>query len=723
MRATRRDLFRYGAIAAGAGAALRVPLLAEAAAAPTATAPFAPNQWLRIGSDGRVTLVVARSEMGQGVRTSLAMILAEELEADWASIAIEQASPSPEYEDMSTGGSDSVISSWTMLRKAGAAAREMLIEAAARRWKTPPAECRAEKGFVVHASSGRRLAFGALSADAAKLPVPKDPALKDPKDFRIVGTRMPRIDGAAIVTGRAKYGLDTRVPDMLFAVIARCPVAGGKLVRFDDAKAKKVPGVRGAVAIPNGVAVLAADSWAALNGRDALEVVWDEGPNAALTTADLSRRLDEAAARSGHVSRKAGDADAALAGAARKFSATYRDAFQAHASVEPGSTIARVSGGRCEIWSPTQNPQRVQREAAQVLGIAREKVRVHVTLLGGAFGRRLGADYAVEAVEVARASGRTVQVVWSRPDEFRHDFLHPAGRADVAAGVDASGRIVAWTHRFVTFHLSMFGAFDPNAVDDPDVNPWGGYDNPYAIDNLRVEWTDVESPLATGAWRSVFYPPNVFARECLVDEIAHGLGEDPVALRRRHLDGKFPFASREVDRTTLRAVLDLAAEKSGWGSPLPKRAGRRSGRGIACNVYHGRTLIAQVAEVSVGDAGDVRVHRVVSAVDCGQVVNPLGLEGQVESGIAWALSYALKGEITVDKGRVEQTSYREFPVLPLAEMPEVEVHTVAAARPRGPSGFGEMPVPAVAPAVANAIFAATGKRLRRVPIQAEELRG
>jgi isoquinoline 1-oxidoreductase beta subunit len=718
LSATRRDFLRYGTVAAGA--VLRVPLLAETAAA--APSPFAPNQWLRIGADGRVTLVVARSEMGQGVRTSLAMILAEELEADWASIAIEQASPSPDYEDMSTGGSDSVASSWAVLRKAAAAAREMLVESAARRWKAPARECRAENGFVVHAPSGRRLGFGALIADAAKLPVPKDPPLKDPKDFRIVGTRVPRIDGPAIVTGRAKYGLDTRAPDMLFAAIARCPVAGGKLVRLDDAKAKKVPGVRGAVAISNGVAVLAADTWAALNGRDALEVVWDEGPNAALTTGELWRRLDEAAARPGHVSRKAGDADAALAGAAKKFSATYRDAFQAHASVEPGSTIARVSAGRCEIWSPTQNPQRVQREAAKVLGVDREKVRVHVTLLGGAFGRRLGADYAVEAVEVARAAGRTVQVVWSRPDEFRHDFLHPAGRADVAAGVDASGRIVAWSHRFTTFHLTMFGAFDPNAVDEPDTNPWGGYDNPYAIDNVRVEWTDVESPLPTGAWRSVYYPPNVFARECLIDEIAHDRGEDPVALRRRHLEGKFPYASREVDRADLRAVLDLAAEKSGWSSPLPKVPGRRSGRGIACNVYHGRTLIAQVAEVSVGDAGDVRVHRVVTATDCGQVVNPLGLEGQVESGVVWGLSYALKGEITIEKGRVTETSYREFPVLSLAEMPEVEVYTVASAKPKPPSGFGEMPVPAVAPAVANAIFAATGKRLRRVPIRAEDLR-
>jgi isoquinoline 1-oxidoreductase subunit beta len=719
MSASRRDFLRWGAIGSAA-LVIPLPLLGKPDAGGSAV-PFAPNQWLRVGADGRVTLVIARSEMGQGVRTCLAMILAEELEAAWSSISIEQASPSPLYEDMSTGGSDSVESSWMVLRRAAAAAREMLVAAAATQWQAKPGDCRAESGSVVHVASGRRLSYGSLARAAASLPVPKEPALKDPKNFRLIGTRVQRIDGPDIVTGRARYGLDTRPADALFAAIARCPVAGGRPRRFDAAKAKAVPGVVQVAGVSAGIAVVARDSYAALSGRDALVIDWDEGPNAALTTAELLRRLDAAASGAARVSRREGDAAKTLAGAAARISGTWRDAFQAHAPVEPQNACARVSGGSCEIWAPTQNPQRVQKETAKLLGIPAEKVTIHVTLIGGGFGRRLGADYATEAAEVARAIGKPVQVVWSRRDDFEHDRLHPAGRADLEAGIDGSGRIVAWKHRFTTFHLSMFGAFDPKAVDDPDVGPWGGYDNPYAVPNLTAEWVAVESPLHTGAWRSVEYPVNVFARECLLDEIAHKISRDPVELRRELLTGEFPWASRKVDRGRLRAVVDLAAAKSGWGSPLPPIAGRRVGRGIACNVYHGRTALAHVAEVSVGQKGDVRVHRVVTAADCGQVVNPLGLEGQVESGVAWGLSYALKGEITIERGRVVEANYRDFPVLGIAEMPRVEVHTIASTA--RPTGFGEQPVPPVAPAVANAIFAATGRRVYRLPIRPEDLSG
>lgn len=717
MSASRRDFLRWSALA-GAGLVIRVPMVAGKRV-PGAPVRFVPNQWLRVGTDGRVTLIVARSEMGQGVRTCLAMILAEELEADWSSVFIEQASPTPLYEDMNTGGSDSVESSWLPLRRAAASARLMLVQAAAKVWKVEPGSCRAEKGGVVHIPSGRRLPYGRLAPIAGSLPVPRDPPLKDPKAFRLVGTPVRRVDGPDIVTGRARYGLDTRPAGALFAAIARCPVRGGRVSRFDAARAKAMPGVLRVVEISAGLAVVARDSFAALSGRDALEIVWEEGSNASLTTAELWRRLDAAAAERGHVSRREGNVEQALAGAATRMSATYRDAFQAHASVEPMNAAARVTSGACEIWAPTQNPQRVQRDAARLLGIPPKKVSVHVPLIGGGFGRRLGVDYATEAVEVARAVGRPVQIVWSRRDDLQHDRLHPAGRVDVEAGLDTSGRIVAWKHRFTSFHLSMFGEFDPRAVDQPDVGPWGGYDNPYDVPNLLAEWINIESPIHTGAWRSVEYPPNVFARECFLDEIAHRTARDPLDLRRELLSGEFLYASRKVDRSKLKAVLELAAAKALWGTPLPPRPGRRSGRGIACNVYHGRTALAHVAEVSVGEKGDVRVHRIVTAADCGQVVNPLGLEGQVESGVAWGLSYALKGEITIERGRVVQANYRDFPVLAIDEMPRVEVHTIASSN--RPTGFGEQPVPPVAPAVANAIFAATGRRLYKLPIRPEDL--
>jgi len=422
------------------------------------------------------------------------------------------------------------------------------------------------------------------------------------------------------------------------------------------------------------------------------------------------------------VTRHDGDVAAALAGAARRMQATYRDSFQAHASVEPQNTVARVAGGRCEIWSPTQNPGRVQRETAKLLGVPESAVTVHVTLIGGGFGRRLGADYATEAAEVARAAGSPVQVVWSRGDDFAGDFVHPGARADLEAGIDATGRVVAWRHRAATLHLSMFGPFDAKDVDED--SPWGGVDTPYAVPNLAVENNDVESPVRTGAWRSVYYPANVFARECFVDEVAAAVGKDPVALRRELLSAGEPVAEGKpwrLERRRLERVVALAAERSGWGRPLsgPLYAGRRAGRGIACNIYHGATCLAHVAEVSVGEKGDVRVHRMVTAADCGIVVNPLGLAGQVESGVAWGLSLALGGEVTYENGAIQQSNYRDYAVLRYRDMPEVEVHTVDSDRP--PSGFGEQPVPPVAPAVANGIFAATGKRVRRLPIRPADL--
>ena len=722
MSSTRRQLLKLSA-AGGAALALRVPILSAATAGAAASPAFAPNGWVRVGRDGRVTVVVGRSEMGQGVRTSLAMIVADELGAAWSAVAIEQASPGPGYDNLNTGGSGSVEEGWLPLRRAAAGAREMLIAAAAARWKADPSGCRAEEGSVVHAETGRRLSFGALATAAAALPVPKEPRLKERGELELIGTPVRRVDGPAIVSGAARYGLDVRIPGMRFAAVARCPTAGGKALRFDAAKARAVPGVRGVHEVSTGLAVVADDTWAAISGRDALSVEWDRGPLAGLTTAELWSRIDRSFdGPMRRVTRSEGDVGAALAGAARRIQATYRDSFQAHASVEPQNSVASVGDGRCEIWSPTQNPGRVQKETAKLLGIPESKVAVHVTLLGGGFGRRLAADYATEAAEVARAARAPVQVVWTRADDFAGDWVHPGGRADLEAGLDASGRVVAWRHRASTLHLSMFGPFDPKDVDED--SPWGGVDTPYAVPNLSVENNDVESPVRTGAWRSVFYPANVFARESFLDEIAAATGRDPVALRRELLSAGEPVADAKpwkLERRRLERVVALAAEKSGWGAPLTGApyAGRRAGRGVACNIYHGRTCLAHVAEVSVGAAGDVRVHRIVTAADCGIVVNPLGLAGQVESGVAWGLSYALGGEATYREGRIEQESYREYPVLRYRDMPEVEVHTIQSERP--PSGFGEQPVPPVAPAVANAIFAATGKRVRRLPIRAADL--
>ena len=725
MSTTRRDFLRRSALGGAAAAlVLQFPWTGEGeiVATTAAEAPFHPNPWIEIGPSGSVVLVATNSEMGQGARTSLPMLLAEELGADWANVAVRHAMPGKDFPDMRTSGSSSVVDNWIPLRKVGAAAREMLIAAAAERWRVPADECRTEKGRVLH-SGGRSLPFGELVAAASKVPVPKDPPLKDGKAYTIVGSRVGRVDGPKIVAGSAVYGLDVRIPGLRKAAVARPPVFGAKPVRWNAAAARAIAGVADVVEIPAGIAVVASDTWTALSGRDALAVEWDEGPHRADSTASHWRALEDAIPRA-KPSRSEGDAPSVLAGAARRISAEYRYPFQGHATLEPMNCAAHVTPGACEIWVGTQAPNEAQKDVAKLLGIPLENVRLHVELLGGGFGRRLGYDYVIEAVELARRVAGPVQVVWDRADDFRGDFYQPAALHRIEAGLDAAGRPVAWIHRVSTFHLSMFGPFRPDDPDHWEGNPDGAVDNPYAVPDLRVEYAPVEAPVNTGAWRSVDYPSGVFARESFIDELARAASRDPLAFRLDLIPSPGTVKLRTISLDNgdrLRRVLSLAAGKAGWLERFERaRDGRRWGRGIACNIYHRQTTVAQVAEVSVGGKGDLRVHRVVCAIDCGRAVNPLGLEGQVESGILWGLSATTHGRITFAKGRVEQAGYDDFPVVRMEEAPVVETHIVDT--DVRPLGAGEQPVPPIYAAVANAVFDATGVRVRELPIRAEELK-
>jgi isoquinoline 1-oxidoreductase beta subunit len=714
MKGTRRDFLQWTSLT-GAALVLGVSREGRVFALESAT-PFEPNKWVRIDADGRVTIVAAKSEMGQGVRTSLPMIVAEELGADWTRVTVQHAEPGSAFPDMRTSGSGSVSGSWRALRLAAAAAREMLVAAAASRWGIDAGTCVTELGAVVHTATGRRIEFGSLVDAASRLPVPAELRLKDTTQFNLLGTRVARVDSHAIVTGRATFGLDVHVPGMRYAAIARPPAHGGRIARWSAEKARAISGVLDVVEVSTGVAVVASNTWAAFRGRDALEIEVASGVGASGDTRSFMRALDDALERGGKSSVRRGDARAALASALRRMTATYRAPFQAHAALEPLNCVAHVRDGGCEIWVGTQAPNQAQEAVAKLLGIPLERVTLHVTLLGGGFGRRLGTDYVTEAAEVSRAIRGPVQVMWSREDDIRHDMYQPGQVNRLTAALDARGLPVAWRHEVADFNLTMFGEYDPNYDPAADGDPWGGFDTPYAFPELDVTLALAPTPVPTGAWRSVTYPAAVFARESFLDEIAAATKRDPVDLRLGLLPspGTVNLGSLSVDNgDRLRAVLRLAAEKSGWGSPRAQpNDGRRWGRGVAVNGYHRQTMVAQVAEVSVGSQGDVRVHRVVCAVDCGQVINRSGLDAQFEGGVMWALS-ALKGEISFANGATVQGNYNDFPVVRMREAPVVEVHVVPSTL--RPFGIGEQPVPAVGPAVANAIFAATGRRLRQTP--------
>lgn len=691
---------------------------AEKVVAAPAAGKFKPNGWVRIDTDGTVTLTIGKSEMGQGIRTSLAMILADELDADWPRIKVVQASPGPDFKQLDTGGSSSIASSWNMLRLAGAAARAMLIAAAAAQWKVDPASCSAENGEVVHAASKRRLKYGALVAAAAKLSVPADPPLKKPNDFRLIGKPAKCIDGRNIVTGAARYGSDTKVPKMLYASIERRPWLGAIPKRSQDATALAIRGVR-LVPLASGIAIVGETTWASLKGRSALAVEWSDPPNTAFDSEAHFKRLDEASEQRGTITREEAPPPGTRP-VVRTIYASYFWPFYAHAPVETMNCVADVRGDHCTIWAPTQAPNSLQEEVAKLLGTTPDKVEVNVTLIGGGFGRRLAVDYALEAVEISRAVSAPVQVLWTRADDMRQGHFQAASAHRLSAGLDSADALVLWRH---TEAGSLYNLKPPDPAVPRDAKfyqdlSWGVYDLPYAIPSIQTSYSPVDLPVRHGPGRAGSAISGVFAREAFIDELAHVRGSDPLAFRLELLQGPNTKAgSLIIDRGRLRRVLEVVRDKSSWGSTVATQ----HGRGLACDIYNGGTHIAYVVDVAVDDAGKLRVERVVAAVDCGLVVNPTGVEEQIEGGIIWGISCALMGEITFRGGVAQQASYADYGVARMHDAPAIEVHIVPSEATQ-PFGMSEPPVPSVAPAIVNAVFAATGKRIRRLPIHREDLR-
>jgi CO/xanthine dehydrogenase Mo-binding subunit len=699
---SRRE-FAAGGIAAAAGLVIGFYL-------PHGTSSqkesFSPNAYLRITPDSKVTIVVARSEMGQGVRTALPMILAEELEADWKQIEIEQAGASTLFGDQTTGGSASIRTTWDPMRKAGAQAREMLISAAALAWGVPRSTCTAENGTIKHAATNRSLSYGDLVSKAATLPIPTDVPLKQSKDYKIVGQRLPRLDSPDKVKGDAIFGIDFRIPGMKFAVLSRCPTIGGKVSSFDDKDSRKIGGVSYVGRISDSAVAVVADSvWSAMEGRRVLNITWDDGPNKDLNTAAVMASLKQASSIKGASLYSAGDP---VKTAGRRISAEYELPFMAHAPMEPGNCTAHYQGTKCELWAPTQVPQDCCDSVASAIGLDPDQVKVNVTLMGGGFGRRLEHDYAVEAALVSKAINAPVKVIWTREDDMRFSPYRPASLHQLSATLDGSGYPAALTHRIISPSISgQKGQPTPNNVD-PDLPDEAG--PVYGLPNYSIEYVMTDTPVPLGWMRSVYALQAAFALESFIDELAVAARKDPLQYRLHLLakDQDLQYFSTTWHTARMRGVLQLAAEKAGWDKPL--RGGHY--RGVACFGCFA-SYMAEVVEITM-ENDQPRVRRVVAVVDCGQVINPSILEQQIQGGIVYGLGNALRAKITIEKGRVVQGNFDDYSPLRMEETPTVEVYFVPSTDV--PTGIGEPSVPPIAPALCNAIHAATKKRIRTLPI-------
>lgn len=669
---------------------------------------FCPNVWLRITPDNIVTVMVSKSEMGQGVSTSLPMIVADELEADWKQVRFKMVPAREEYKDpvwdmQTTGGSTSVRHMFLPLRKAGAAAREMLITAAARIWGVPTGECEAYRGTVRHRKSGRSLTYGQLSQRAVGLPVPPDPPLKGESRFRLIGTSLPRLDVREKVDGSAVFGIDVFMPDMLYAAVARPPAYGAKAISYDKDAAERVRGVREVVELNAGIGVCADTLDAAWKGRDALAVRWNRGEHPDMNSETLERIFAQHLDKAGITARNVGNEERAMRQATKKMRATYILPYLSHATMEPMNCTAHVRHDRCEIWAPTQDQSGARETATRMTGLRPQQIHVHTPYLGGGFGRRLESDFVEEAVQLSKAAKRPIKLIWTREGDVQNDFYRPATCSKIEGGIDGKGRLIAWNHKLVA--PSIFSRVYPqmvrNGIDPAAVE--GAADMKYEIPNIHLEYVRVDLPVPVGFWRSVGHSHNAFAVESFVDELAHASGKDPLEFRLGLL--------RNHPRS--RRVLEVAAEKAGWGGPLKKG----HGRGIAQHFSFG-SYVAHVAEVSVDEKdAAVKVHRITCAVDCGPVINPNIITAQLQGGIIFGLSAALKERVSFAHGGVESANFHNYEILSMSQTPEIEVHLVESRAKLG--GIGEPGVPPVAPSVANAVFAAAGIRVRRLPMKPE----